>query len=181
MKVYFTEKILGGFAFAYRYTRAPLSIITSAISQVFYEQASKLVVNNQDVRPLMFKIQKNLFSIGIVPFLIFFIFTPQIFAFIFSEEYRQAGEIVRYLLPWIFLNYLVSPISTITLILNKQKKALLITVIDFFARFSAILLGGIFFDYVFSFILISIFCSVILIYTTIWFYSIAKNRFQLLT
>ena len=175
MKVYFTEKILGGFAFAYRYIRSPLSIITSSIYQVFYEQASKLVAESKDIRPLMYKIQKNLFLIGILPFIFIFLFTPQLFSFVFSEKYRQAGEIARYLLPWIFMNYLVSPISAITLIFNKQKQALMITVIDFAARILAIIAGGIFFDYTFSFILISIFCTIILIFTTFWFYNIAKQ------
>ena len=174
LKVYFTEKVLGGFAFAYRYTRAPLSIITSSIYQVFYEQASKYAAENKDIRPLMFKIQKNLFLIGLLPFVLIFIFTPQLFAFVFSEDYRQAGEIARYLLPWIFMNFLVSPISAITLIFNKQKQALLITVFDFAVRIIAITIGGIFFDYKFSFILISIFCTVILIFATFWYYNIAK-------
>lgn len=174
MKIYFTEKVLGGFAFAYRYTRAPLSIITSSIYQVFYEQASKMAAEGNDIRPLMFKIQKNLFLAGIIPFILIFAFTPQLFAFVFSEEYRQAGEIARYLMPWIFMNFLVSPISAITLIFNKQKQALYITIIDFSARILAIVLGGLFFTYAFSFILISIFCTIILIFATIWYYNIAK-------
>lgn len=174
MKIYFTEKVLGGFAFAYRYTRAPLSIITSSIYQVFYEQASKLAAESKDVRPLMFKVQKNLFLIGIVPFILIFLFTPQLFAFIFSENYRQAGEIARYLLPWIFMNYLVSPVSAITLIFNKQKQALMITIVDLTARIIAIIVGGLFFDYVFSFILVSVFCTLILIFATLWYYYIAK-------
>ncbi|MEI6346751.1 MAG: oligosaccharide flippase family protein [Bacteroidota bacterium] len=174
MKVYFTEKVLGGFAFAYRYTRAPLSIITSSIYQVFYEQASKLAAEGKDIRPLMFKIQKNLFLMGIIPFILITIFTPQLFAFVFSEEYRQAGEIAQYLMPWIFMNFLVSPISAITLIYNKQKQALLITIIDFSARIIAILVGGIFLNYTYSFILISIFCTIILIFATLWYYKIAK-------
>jgi len=174
MKVYFTEKILGGFAFAYRYTRAPLSIITSSIYQVFYEQASKMAAESKDIRPLMFKIQKNLFLVSIIPFILITIFTPQLFAFVFSEEYRQAGEIAQYLMPWIFMNFLVSPISAITLIFNKQKQALFITIIDFSARILAIVLGGLFFNYAFSFILISIFCTIILIFATIWYYNIAK-------
>ena len=174
MKVYFTEKVLGSFAFAYRYIRAPISIATSSIYQVFYEQASKLVAESKDIRPLMFKIQKNLFLIGIFPFIFIFIFTPQLFAFVFSENYRQAGEIARYLLPWIFMNYLVSPISAITLIFNKQKQALMITIIDFIARIIALLVGGIFFNYSFSFILISIFCTIILIFATLWYYKVAK-------
>lgn len=176
MRYYFTEVIVGGYAFAYRYTRAPISIITSSIYQVFYEQASKSVANNQDIRPLMRKIQKNLFLMGIVPFFIVILFAPDLFSFVFSEEYRKAGEIARYLMPWIFMNYLVSPISSITLIFNKQKEAFLITVIDLLFRILAIVLGAVFFDYRFSFIFISVFCTIILIFATIWYYRIAKPK-----
>lgn len=174
IKLYFTEKILGGFAFAFRYTRAPISIITSSISQVFYEQSAKLTSENKDIRPLMLKIQKNLFLVGIIPFVTIFSFTPDLFAFIFSEDYRQAGEIARYLLPWIFVSYLVSPISPVTLIFKKQREAFLITIFEFIIRIILIVCGGLFFNYKFSFIAVSVFCSLILIFANIWYYSIAK-------
>lgn len=176
MRYYFTEIIVGGFAFAYRYTRAPLSIITSSIYQVFYQQASKSAANNQDVRPLMRKIQKNLFLMGIIPFFVIVLFAPDLFSFVFSEEYRKAGEIARYLMPWIFMNFLISPISSVTLIFNKQKEAFFITVIDLLFRILAIVLGAVFFDYRFSFIFISVFCTIILIFATIWYYRIAKPK-----
>lgn len=172
-KIYFTERILGSFAFAFRYIRAPISIITSSISQVFYEQSAKLTSENKDIRPLMLKIQKKLFLVGIIPFVIIFSFTPDLFAFIFSEDYRQAGEIARYLLPWIFVNYLVSPISPVTLIFKKQREAFIITIIDFLVRIVLIVCGGLFFNYKFSFISISFFCSFILIFANVWYYRIA--------
>ena len=176
MKYYFMEVVVGGFAFAYRYTRAPLSIITSSIYQVFYEQASKQAIENIDIRPLMLKIQRNLFFIGIVPFVVIVLFAPDIFAFVFSQEYRLAGEIARYLMPWIFMNFLVSPISSVTLIFNKQKEAFFITIIDLIFRVLAIIIGAVFWDYRYSFIFISFFCTIILIFATIWYYRIAKPK-----
>ncbi len=122
----------------------------------------------------MLKIQKNLFLVGIIPFVTIFSFTPDLFAFIFSEDYRQAGEIARYLLPWIFVSYLVSPISPVTLIFKKQREAFLITIFEFIIRIILIVCGGLFFNYKFSFIAVSVFCSLILIFANIWYYSIAK-------
>jgi len=176
LKIFFIERVIGSFAFAYRYTRAPLSIITSSVGQVFYQKASQMVADNMDIRPMMFKIQKNLFLMALLPFLILFLYTPHIFAFVFSEDYRQAGEIVRYLLPFFFANFVVSPISSITLILKKQKQAFLITMVDLIFRVSAIVVGGIFWDFRYSFALISVFCVIILTFATLWYYKIANPK-----
>jgi O-antigen/teichoic acid export membrane protein len=174
IKAYFEKMILGSYAFAYRMLRAPVSLITSSVSQVFYEQASRIAGSGGDVRPLMRSVQKNLLMIGIVPFMAIMTFTPGLFAFIFSEEYRQAGEIARYILPWIFLNYLTSPLSTITLVRNRQRQAMMITGIDLLCRIIAIFAGVILENYRISFILLGIFCSLILIFANRWYYIIAR-------
>lgn len=171
---FFNEKILGNFAFAFRYIKAPLAIITSSIGQVFYQQASQEVNKGGDIRPLMMKIQRNLFFITVIPFTILFLFTPEIFSFVFSEKYTQAGEIARYILPWIFINLLTSPFSTVTLIFNKQKEALYLTILDFIFRILAIVIGGFYNSYTLTFILMSVFCSIILIFAIIWYYRISK-------
>ncbi len=171
---FFNEKILGNFAFAFRYIKAPLSIITMSIGQVFYQQASELANKDENIRPLMWKIQRNLFFLTIIPFVVLFLFTPEIFAFVFSEKYTQAGEIARYILPWIFMNLLTSPISGVTLIYKKQKEALFIALTDFVFRVLAIIIGGINGSYAMTFILMSIFCSIILVLSNFWYYQISK-------
>jgi O-antigen/teichoic acid export membrane protein len=44
-----------------------------------------------------------------------------LFAFVFGEEWRESGEIAKYLIPWFYVNLLVSPISHLPVLLNKQK------------------------------------------------------------
>lgn len=176
LKMFFVNNIIGGFAFAYRYTKAPLGIITSSISQVFYEDASKKVNAGEDIRPMMFKIQKNLFLFTFPFYIIGLIWAPDIFAFVFSDSYLQAGEIAALLLPWIYLNFLISPISGITLIFNRQKEALLLSIIDLALRIIAICIGGWYGDWELAFFLLSFICSIYLIFAAWWYYHIADPR-----
>lgn len=176
LKMFFVNNIIGGFAFAYRYTKAPLGIITSSISQVFYEDASKKVNAGEDIRPMMFKIQKNLFLFTFPFYIIGLIWAPDIFAFVFSDSYYQAGEIAALLLPWIYFNFLISPISGITLIFNRQKEALLLSIIDLALRIAAICIGGWYGDWELTFFLLSFICSIYLIFAAWWYYLIADPR-----
>lgn len=171
---FFDKMIVGSFSFAFRYTKAPLGIITTSISQVFFEEASSAANAGKDVRPIMFKIQRSLFLLGIVPFVVLMFYMPDLFAFVFSDKYYHAGEISRILLPWLFLNLLMSPVSTITLVFNKQKQALLIAISDLTIRISAIVVGGILGSSNLAFMLMSIFGSLLLIFALWWFYHIAK-------
>ncbi len=171
---FFDKMIVGSFSFAFRYTKAPLGIITTSISQVFFEEASSAANAGKDVRPIMYKIQRSLFLLGIVPFVLLMFYMPDLFAFVFSDKYYHAGEISRILLPWLFLNLLMSPVSTITLVFNKQKQALLIAISDLIIRISAIVVGGILGSSNLAFMLMSIFGSLLLIFALWWFYHIAK-------
>jgi O-antigen/teichoic acid export membrane protein len=173
LKIFFINNIIGGFSFAYRYTKAPLGIITSSISQVFYEEASKKVNAGEDIRPLMYKIQKNLFLLSFPFFVIFIIWAPDIFAFVFSKAYYQAGEIAALLFPWIYLNFLISPISGITIILNKQKEALILSFLDLALRVAAICIGGAYGDWEFTFLLLSFFYTIYFIFVSWWYYKIS--------
>jgi len=173
LKIFFNNVIIGSFSFAYRYTKAPLSIIISSVGQVFYEEASKKANEGKDIRPLMFKIQKNLFLFSFPFFILGLIFAPEVFAFVFSDEYYQAGEIAALLLPWIYINFLVSPISGITLIFNKQKEALLISVADLTLRVGCIVAGAVLGDWELAFMLLGVVGAVSLIFAAWWYYSIA--------
>ncbi|MPM02216.1 hypothetical protein SDC9_48461 [bioreactor metagenome] len=174
LKMFFVNNIIGGFAFAFRYTKAPLGIITSSISQVFYEEASKKANAGEDIRPLMVKIQKNLFLFTFPFYIVGLIWAPKIFSFVFSPAYYQAGEIAALLLPWIYLNFLISPISGITLIFNKQKEALLLSVVDLLLRIATICVGGWFGDWELTFFLMSFICSFYLIFAGWWYFRIAN-------
>jgi len=116
-----------------------------------------------------------MFLIGFPGFLVLFLFTPELFSFLFGLKWHEAGVIARILIPWLFLNFIVSPVSCITLVCSRQSPALLFTIVDSIVRVIALIIGGIRQDYLLSFYIISAFSSSLMIFALWWYYSIAKR------
>jgi O-antigen/teichoic acid export membrane protein len=170
---YFTSSLLGLYSFAFRILKAPVGLISGAIYQVFFERASKAQYENTNLQAMVIRMYGNLFLIGFPAFLILFIFAPPLFGFIFGEKWYISGEIAQILTPWLFLNFLASPVSSLAIIMNKQKEAMLITVVDISLRVAALVIGGLFGDYRLGFILLSAGCSSVMIFALFWYYKIA--------
>ena len=170
---FFTKGILGSYAFAYRILKAPVSLIGNSLYQVFYQKASRAMQEGIPIRPMVLRIYRNLFLLGLPAFGLLFLFTPQIFSFVFGDKWLMAGQIAQILIPWLFLNFLATPVSCLTVVMNKQKEAMLITIIDVGLKAAAVLIGGISGDYRLSFILLSISSSLVLIFALFWYYYIA--------
>jgi O-antigen/teichoic acid export membrane protein len=171
---FFSKHVLGSYSFAFRVLKAPVSLIGGAIFQVFYQEASAAASKGENLRPKIMRIYKTLFVAGFPLFLILFLFTPDIFAFVFGENYRDSGEIARIITPWLFLNFLASPVSCVTLVMNKQKVAFYFTITDITLKVLAITIGGLTNDFHLAFIIMSLLCSLLLIFALFWYYRISK-------
>ena len=170
---YFTSYAVGCYSFTARIMRLPIGIIGSSMFQVFYQKASTLHNNNQDIRPLVVKIYKQCFYIGLPIFSFIFFTAPPLFAFVFGAQWRYAGEIAQILTPWLFLNFISSPISPLPLITNNQKKAMYFVLADFSLRIITLMIGGITGNFKLGLILMSISCSIVVIFAMIWYYKLS--------
>ncbi|GAB4140905.1 MAG: lipopolysaccharide biosynthesis protein [Bacteroidia bacterium] len=174
LSYYFAEAVTGWYSFAFRILKAPVSLVGSAFYQVFYQKLSEARNSGLDMRPLVKSMYMRMALIGFPGFLILFLYTPELFAWIFGQKWYEAGVIARILIPWLFLNFIVSPVSCIVLVCNKQKQAFLFTILDTGVRFAALVAGGLRHDYEFAFTIISAFCSFLMIFALWWYYSLAK-------
>jgi len=118
---FFGSAVLGFYALSIRVLQTPLGIIGSSFGQVLYQKFNITKDNGESV----YKIAKNtlikLFIIALPIFSILYFIAPELFSFIFGEKWRIAGEYTKILLPYLFANFLVSPISQLPIIFNKQK------------------------------------------------------------
>jgi hypothetical protein len=71
----------------------------------------------------------SLSLLSILPFLVIYFFGAPLFAFVFGAEWRFSGELSEIMAPWLMLNFIVSPLSTIPLVFDKQKAYLIIGLI----------------------------------------------------
>lgn len=117
----FTEAIVGWYGFMLRILKAPLAILASSLGQVFYQQFSEKVAMKYSVKELFLKTIRNIALITLPFFLFILIWGPDIFAWVFSEKWRQAGIYAQYLSPWLFFSTITSPVSQIPLTLGKVK------------------------------------------------------------
>ena len=139
---FFGSAILGFYSHTLRILKAPSSLIGNSTAQVFYQKASEAYSKGGDLQPLVRKTMLNLAVIAL-PIFIFIIFMgPAIFAFVFGEQWRIAGEYAQILSPWIFMNFVVSPVSQLPIIVDKQKEIFYISIIGNLLILFSILYGG---------------------------------------
>jgi O-antigen/teichoic acid export membrane protein len=114
----------GLFALAQRVISAPTALIAASVLDVFKRQAVhefEAVGNCSDVYRATFK---ALLGLALAPSLVLFLFSPELFALVFGEDWRAAGDIARLLAPLCFLNFIASPLSYVFFVAGKQKMEL---------------------------------------------------------
>jgi len=124
---FFGATVLGFYALSLRVLQVPVGILSSALGQVLYPKFTALHNQKKSLYPYTKKIFLALIAVGLPIFTILYIIVPDLFAFVFGEKWRVAGEYSRVLVPYLFMNFLISPISSIPIILHKQKEIFLIS------------------------------------------------------
>ena len=171
LALFFNTGVVGQFSLAWRLLQSPISLINGALSQVYYQHFVELP-SHELPKFLSSCIKKSIF-IGLIPFGSFFLVSEFLFTSIFGETWRLAGVICKLLTPWLFLNFITSPISSIFLVLHKEKLLLL-----FSAFYMAIPLSIIYFvhnNIYQTVLLVSTSMSVLLIFFLLIAYSTANN------
>jgi O-antigen/teichoic acid export membrane protein len=87
------------------------------------------------------KLFKLLLIIAVIPFILLFFLAPFLFSFIFGPEWRVAGEYTQIMTVMFFLSFVVSPLSNMFIIAEKQKIDLFIQIILFIFVSVSIIVG----------------------------------------
>jgi len=139
---FFTQATLGWYGFMQRILRTPLSLISYAVSQVFFQQSASMHANNENIQPLVKKVVNILMIGGLPCFLLLMLFGKPIFSFVFGADWAMAGWYAQILAPWLFLNLLVTPISHVPVVVNQQRKVFLISLVGHSLFIGSILYAG---------------------------------------
>ncbi|MFD1007269.1 lipopolysaccharide biosynthesis protein [Oceanisphaera ostreae] len=159
----FNSASAGFFMLSQRVMGAPMTLIASAIGDVFRQEASYAYVNTGSCKNVYTRTFKKLLMISIVPSIIFFFIAPDLFEMVFGEQWRVAGEYAQILTPMYFFKFVTSPVSQVSIYSGKQKIDLLWQIVLFFmtvfsmyigAYLSDIKLAFVFFSAIYSFMYI---------------------------
>lgn len=173
---YFSDYTLGIYNQTYRLLRAPLGIIGTSFGHVFFQKAAELYANNIAIDNLVKKTVKTLFLIGLPVFTFIFFLSPWFFEFLLGNEWKEVGVYAQYITPWLFANFVISPVSQVALISNKHFEFWIINLVGSLLVFFSIMISGLFFeDIKTGFIMISISQVIFYFWVYNWTLKISKK------
>ena len=109
--------------------RIPAMLIGASLSQVFFNHISGKFNDGESILPLFKKIIGYLAIFSIIPFAVIYFFGSELFTFVFGDQWLISGRLSEIMAPWLMLNFIVTPLSTIPLVFNKQKSFFLISLL----------------------------------------------------
>lgn len=119
---FFSKDVFGSFNHSYTILRLPLVVIGTSIGQVFFNKCSEMINEGKKIDSLLRKTLITLFFISIIPFSVIFFYGEPLFSFVFSSKWAESGYYSEIMAVWLMFNFLSSPVSSIPLILHRQKE-----------------------------------------------------------
>ena len=117
------DAAVGFWGLALRYLKAPATLVGGAVSQALYPRlaaSTDAAHGRATVRQVM-----GLLALVALPLAaLLLIGGPELFAWVFGERWRGAGELSRALAPYIALHFVASPLAVVTMAWRAQGWAL---------------------------------------------------------
>lgn len=177
--ILFSTGIAGLYALAHRVLAMPMSLVGSAVGNVFFANAAEAYREDR-LAPLFEEVYAKLVSIIMPVMLVLMIDAPRLFTFVFGADWEEAGELARWMVPWLMVNFVGSPLSTMFAILEKQKQGIYFQGLMLFVRMLAIGIGFHYDSMILAVILFSLSSMLCWIGFLIWVAGHAKSQLHYL-
>ena len=138
----FGPGVTGLYFLAYRIISAPIALIAGSLGNVFLQRSSSKFSKEGDLSRLVAIAVGRSFSAWLFPFVLLGIFAPALFISIFGAEWEKAGIYVRILTPLFFSQLIVSPVSVVLIVLQKQQIVTIIQALLLFGAFFSLGITG---------------------------------------
>ena len=142
---FFGAAVAGSYAFGHRLLHAPLNLVTTAVRQVLFQKLSQLKSEGSALADAFWKSTGALVALAVVPTLVGFMTAPPLFAFVFGEDWREAGHYARWLILWISVMFCNVPANLALRVLRHQRDLFLFDLLHLLARTAVLVVGGLWF------------------------------------
>ena len=174
---YFGLIELGLFAMMNKYIKAPIVLISSSVSQLFYVEAGKAIHVGASLVPIVKKTIRTSIFFAIPFTLILITLGPIIFKWYLGEKWEIAGVYAQYLSPMLFLYFVLSPISSLPILLKKQKQSFLLSLLGSSFTISTFFIGiWLKMSFMQSLMLYSAAYTLFYLMTLTWYFTMIKER-----
>ncbi|MCF7913574.1 MAG: oligosaccharide flippase family protein [Spirochaetaceae bacterium] len=138
---FFGPTVVGLYTLTRKVLWIPVTLIGQSISTVFYPQFSEKINSGKCGKNLLVKSCITLGLIGFFPFLLLFIFGPELFSLVFGQDWDVSGEFARWMALWLFFVLITRPVIAAIPVLSLQGVFLFLEFFALILRASAISIG----------------------------------------
>ncbi len=144
----FGNEELGYYGLAFKVLMGPVSLVSVSVGHVYFQKFSDRKNKSKPISQLLLKIWAYLIGIAVIPFSIIFLIGETAFTWLFGEQWLISGTIASIMAPMLLLTFVTTPTSKSMLVLDKQKWMPIFSSISLVVRFSALMTGYIYFDFI---------------------------------
>jgi O-antigen/teichoic acid export membrane protein len=119
---------------------APMTLLGSSISQVYVSRAPTEFREGR-LAPYTLSIMRRLVLLGAGPLMVGGALALVVFPWIFGKDWARAGQIVTWLVPWMVLQFIASPVSMVMFVVGRQGAMLFLTTLGLFMRTGGVLIA----------------------------------------
>ncbi|WP_322629713.1 lipopolysaccharide biosynthesis protein [Halothiobacillus sp.] len=137
---FFGPAAAGAYMLAQRVINLPMAVVATAVADAFLPNSVEAYREDRlgnEVRRLFIVLAILVFPSAAVLFIV----APELFAFVFGEDWRQAGEMVRWLTPMLAIQFIINPLSRIFVVIERQRLAMLLQGFLFLMRSGALVIA----------------------------------------
>jgi O-antigen/teichoic acid export membrane protein len=117
-----------------------MTLLGSSISQVYMSRAPQEYREGR-LAPFTLSIMRRLVLVGVGPLALVGALAPWAFPLIFGDNWARAGEIMTWLVPWMALQFIASPVSMVMYVVGRARSMLVLTTLGAFIRVGGLLLA----------------------------------------
>ncbi|MDP2024883.1 lipopolysaccharide biosynthesis protein [Sulfuriferula sp.] len=140
---FFSIATLGHYNLGQRTAGLPLTVVGSAMGDMFRSSISPQSSSAGEVATLFRSTSIRLAGIGTVLVLPLALFGPLLFSVVFGPEWQEAGLYVQIISPVIFARFVVSPLSAVLALARQQKLDMILQGLFVVSAFASIAAGAV--------------------------------------
>lgn len=135
----------GMFSLAHRVLSQPMAIIGRAVGDALYRQAAEA---NRDgtLGQAVNRVYSGLSLLALPPAMALLLIIPDVFIFVFGDSWSIAGEVGRWMIPWLYFQLVVTPSTRVYPILGLHGVALRFQLSLLISTVFSILVGGLIYN-----------------------------------
>jgi O-antigen/teichoic acid export membrane protein len=137
----FSPAIAGLYLLAFRVINRPAGVLSQAIRQVFLSGAGGASRGGR-LGSLSCRAYAGLTRIGFAPIVFVGVIAPELFHVLFGPEWAVAGTYVQWMVPWLATSFVASPLTTLNVVLERQRFGLAFQTVLLSAKLGGIILGN---------------------------------------